>query len=247
MFWPFEKQVSGKSSGVVGIVFVVYSGAAGKFGHVQLPLNSIFNHNKKHLLSESPHCSQNAVQALLSFLQYLSLSHLFSLLSLSHLLFLFFYVHKYSVAIFLFLSLVCLTLNSFVTDSFSGLLMSEGSRQAPCWWLHSGVNFRRRLMQLTRILLKRRLSSLQVKQNMPICFLRAEQNKQVTLNFQPSTLSPALKTIFICFSHVTLWLICYIYHYQRGKVMVVNTKTHEQRYQKSVTKNTKRTYEKYVK
>ncbi len=42
---------------MIGIVFVVYSGAAGKFGHVQMPLNSFFSHNKKHLLSESPHCS----------------------------------------------------------------------------------------------------------------------------------------------------------------------------------------------
>ncbi len=36
----------------------------------------------------------------------------------------------------------CLTLTPPVTDSSSGLLMSGRSQQAPCWWLHFGVNFR---------------------------------------------------------------------------------------------------------
>lgn len=67
------------------------------------------------------------------------LAYVFSLLALVYSFSL--YVHK-----------PCLTLTPPVTDSSSGLLMSGGSQQAPCWWLHFGVNFRRRLTQLMRIL-----------------------------------------------------------------------------------------------
>lgn len=44
---------------------------------------------------------------------------------------------------------------------------------------------------------------------------------------------PSLQKL-ICFSHMDFLLICHIYDPQLGKVMAVNTKTYEQRYQEKV-------------
>ncbi len=64
----------------------------------------------------------------------------------------YFFLPSHSRLLSLYVHEPCLTLTPPLTDSSSGLLMSGRSQQAPCWWLHFGVNFRRRLTLLMRIL-----------------------------------------------------------------------------------------------